>query len=538
MAEDNATWGGLTAPCIERSRTWAFTTTGVVEGIMVREIRDVVVCIGPREVDSRGRPHHHGIIMSKRLDGKEAQPKRKAWLSKVLSQLEISINYLAPIAKFNNTVKYTYKNDPEAIPAVLQEKMQKKVNNPQSVDYHLKIAQEVASQFEDKPSMNAFYAKVFEREINFPAMTLKRCYEMLDFGNTKRLQKAFIKRKKRCEAPALTVEEGMNWVKQIMKGVTSIKWKGRELTTKQGFLILIQLALEIRDEQTDGIQIAQHAMFKGLAGRGKTLLCQILFPSNYAAILTNDSTGVGQIVLRMGQKAVKVDHAEAQFFNNQQLVSCVKTMYHNAWSAKTHGARQDNAATACIITTNVEEPLQLMAIDGTVSAFERRFVEFSFYSHPAFQQDSFRRIPTNVTDDIVAALAQRIVDRISQKVPREVILRYHVKNLEIILRDGSKHIRTLKQVRNLSMRKSQRKSEDKENQPPTKQGKELQEKRKRAVVSKTVNGIERVSEMMVTASLSSSMSLGSSLKITMWSWTVFVVDMPHVFSQLRTLTIL
>ena len=43
------------------------------------------------------------------------------------------------------------------------------------------------------------------------------------------------------------------------------------------------------------------------------------------------------MALRFKHKVLTIDDAGPAFFNNTALTAAVKLMYHNTWSAKTHG---------------------------------------------------------------------------------------------------------------------------------------------------------------------------------------------------------
>ena len=163
-------------------------------------------------------------------------------------------------------------------------------------------------------------------------------------------------------APHITVEEGCGVVRPFLKNIVSARWDEKSFTTVDVFILLVCAALEVRDQSSHDIRFSPHIIAWGDSGVGKTLRFKILFPEEYAALLANDSTGVGQISLRIGQNCVKIDDADLNFFNNEQLVGTVKGTYHSAWSAKTHGARQDNNATITVIMTNLRKPVDRMGI--------------------------------------------------------------------------------------------------------------------------------------------------------------------------------
>ena len=132
-----------------------------------------------------------------------------------------------------------------------------------------------------------------------------------------------------------------------------------------------------------------------------------MFPEEYAALIGNDSVGVGQISLRIGKNCVKIDDADNSFFNNEQLVATVKAMHHSAWSAKTHGACQDNSATICVITTNTRKPIHQMANSGDHAALQRRFLDIELRKERSRLQ-SKRSINTEITNKIVINLASKV----------------------------------------------------------------------------------------------------------------------------------
>ena len=86
------------------------------------------------------------------------------------------------------------------------------------------------------------------------------------------------------------------------------------------------VALEVWGRANHDIRLSTHIIAWGDSGDGKTLAFKILFPEEYAAIIANDSVGVGPISLRIAQNCVKIDDADNRFFNTEQLVATVKAM--------------------------------------------------------------------------------------------------------------------------------------------------------------------------------------------------------------------
>lgn len=133
-----------------------------------------------------------------------------------------------------------------------------------------------------------------------------------------------------------------------------------KLSNEELKLLLVQAALEARDKESDGIELAPHFCLHG----------QLLFPVQYASITIRK-----ELVKWPLDTVLKVDDAAEAFFNNDNLVLAVKFTYHNNWAAKTHGDRQDNKATMAFVTTNLTEPIQRLSKLQDADPMRRRFVE-------------------------------------------------------------------------------------------------------------------------------------------------------------------
>ena len=206
----------------------------------------------------------------------------------------------------------------------------------------------------------------------------------------------------------MNVESGMLLIREVISKIGSTCYQGISINIQDLICVLGAAALEVRDTTHAGIIHSDHLCFYGMAGSGKTLLGQILIPAKVCSILTNDSCGVGQAALDCRDKCLKIDDAESAFFDNNLLVSTVKTMYHNVWAAKVHGAKATNPATLCFITTNNLDPIGAMSQHGGAQAYTRRFtmVEFKEKLH---LDGKYQVISDDVTDEITMALCDMVL---------------------------------------------------------------------------------------------------------------------------------
>lgn len=349
--------------CAKRSRRWAFTTTNLTA---LREIKEQNVCVylGPAENLQSGTGHRHGIIIAAKDESAEENPISKMRASKILTLLGIEHSkYLSPVRVFNAWIGYMYKNGPEEVPTALKNLMKNGAKNSQKgrTNFYENIAKEVSQMFDSKPSMNRFMEELFKRDFTFPEGLAKRSYNIIAWGKSNKLLNTFaIMKSKHSVLPDMPVQVAYDVCKQIFASAANVRWDGRSLTSLEFQILICVLGIECRDNLTDGIQLSPHFCLYGAAGKGKTLLGQILFPPEHASTLTNDSKGVGQLSLRHRHKLLKIDDAGESFFNDSGLTATVKTCTAE-WSAKTHGSRQDNKATGVFLTTNHQTPLREMA---------------------------------------------------------------------------------------------------------------------------------------------------------------------------------
>ena len=172
-----------------------------------------------------------------------------------------------------------------------------------------------------------------------------------------------------------TANRACDIIEHICRQAVNIQWKGNKLTDNDLKIALASASLEARDPNSQGIQFAPHFMLHGSAGKGKTLLGKFLFPPDVASMPPNNAGGIGQMDLRFGHKVLKIYDTGSAFFDNPALTAAIKFMYHNTWSAKTHGDRQDNDAAMAFITTNMSDPVQRLAGVESDKAFKRQFLE-------------------------------------------------------------------------------------------------------------------------------------------------------------------
>ena len=83
------------------------------------------------------------------------------------------------------------------------------------------------------------------------------------------------------------------------------------------------------------------------------------------------------MTLHMGHKVLKVDDTGQTTLTSKKMIDTFKTCFQNNWSAKEHGCRQDNTSTCIWITTNVKQPLTLMAFDGDLGPLKQCFLEIT-----------------------------------------------------------------------------------------------------------------------------------------------------------------
>lgn len=178
-----------------------------------------------------------------------------------------------------------------------------------------------------------------------------------------------IKIAKRRKVKKATPQEVENLIWQIVNSADSFKWGRQRLNKREAMTVLIWLTIEARRSR---IEFSPHVIFKGQAGAGKTLLAKLLWPSSITSTLPMDEQGVGQMEMGTGHVVLKVDDAGEALWDNNKIMSTLYSMFHNEWSAKTHGWKQKNSETMAIITTNEENPIEKIAMTYDMQRAIRR----------------------------------------------------------------------------------------------------------------------------------------------------------------------
>jgi len=125
--------------------------------------------------------------------------------------------------------------------------------------------------------------------------------------------------------------------------------------------------------------------------------------------MTNDSQGVGQLQLGPKRKMFKMDDLPAAILRDHKIAASIKSMYHNDWSAKIHGSKENNKAAAVFITTNEADPLLKLSDVSDLKAIERRFVIGSISElEKAPKIDRLYSVNRTTSDDIIIEILRRI----------------------------------------------------------------------------------------------------------------------------------
>lgn len=388
-----------------QARRWAFTvekcdvTTPIVNN-------NHTVWLGPVETGQKKVGHRHGLFSTTSANPQIRSAKlRKTAVLRLLNGLGIFPNYLAPVSDLRSYISYMYKES--EIPHELQ-LLQRGATSKNS-SYNKKLALEVIASFDTKPSFNVFKLAVLDKDFNLPEIMIKRAYTTAEWPDQRKIfAKAF--RKKKATIKPWSPSDACLVINHIISQATKIEWNLLEHTPFDLKILLVQAALEARNEEVDGIELSPHFMLHGAAGKGKTLLGQLLFPTAYASMMTNDSQGVGQMAMRLRHKVLKIDDAGNSFFQNDSLTAAVKFMYHNTWAAKIHGDRQENNATCAFITTNIPYAVHRLAGANDPAPIKRRFIE-AYWPEDALPPATGcqKQITTDLTDRIVLQLLEELI---------------------------------------------------------------------------------------------------------------------------------
>jgi len=202
---------------------------------------------------------------------------------------------------------------------------------------------------------------------------------------------------------------GAKLFRKITKKFGNIKWGEHNLNHFDLQIALLCLAIEARDHTKKQIEISPHICLTGSAGKGKTLLGKMLYPTSIASLMTNDSQGVGQLQLGPKRKMFKMDDLPAAILRDHKIAASIKSMYHNDWSAKIHGSKENNNAAAVFITTNEADPLLKLSDVSDLKAIERRFVVANISElEKAPVIDRLYSVNRSVSDDIIIEILRDI----------------------------------------------------------------------------------------------------------------------------------
>jgi len=255
------------------------------------------VRLGTVETSPNG--HRHGIVSVQPLDEQaQATALSKDKIIKELEKLKLTpITYIRPCKDLKACVNYAYKNDIANIPDELA-KMLGIFRHPQKSKEFLEVqAEKIIEQFDEKPPFNEFKNKLISSNFTFPEQIIKGGYEQMTFKTENRFQKTFERIKRETTLPKMPAELGSKLFLKITKKFGNIKWGNAKLNDYDLQIALLCLAIEARDHTKKEIEISPHICLTGSAGKGKTLLGKLLYPTTIASLMTNDSQGVGQLQL-------------------------------------------------------------------------------------------------------------------------------------------------------------------------------------------------------------------------------------------------
>ena len=366
----------LTDPSIPRARKWMLTTQAPVTQTTLATNR-IAVHLGPVETSLNGTgAHRHGIVCVKTLDGQaQATALSKEKIMKELRLLVLEpVICLQPCKDFRACVEYAFKADVSLVPDELAKQLILNKHTIKAKEFLETQAQKIIAEFDEKPTFNEFKQKLISSNFTFPEQLIKRAYEHMEFKKENRFVKTFERIKRSTALPPMPADLGSKLFFKITEKFGNIKWGDANLDHFDLQIALLCLAIEARDHTKKEIEISPHICLPGSAGKGKTLLGKMLYPTSIASLMTNDSQGVGQLQLGPKRKMFKMDDLPAAILRDHKIAASIKSMYHNDWSAKIQGSKENNKAAAVFITTNEGDPLLKLSDVSDLKAIERRFV--------------------------------------------------------------------------------------------------------------------------------------------------------------------
>ena len=401
----------LTDPSIPRARKWMLTTAAPVTQI-TQSTNRITVYLGPVETSvADTNAHRHGIVCVRQLDGQaQATALSKDKIMKELRLLGLEpVTYLQPCKDFRACVEYAFKADVSLVPDELAKQLSLNKHTIKAKEFLETQAQKIIAEFDEKPTFNEFKQKLIGSNFTFPEQLIKRAYEHMEFKKENRFVKTFERIKRSTALPSMPAELGSKLFFKITKKFGNIKWGDSNLNHFDLQIALLCLAIEARDHTKKEIEISPHICLTGSAGKGKTLLGKMLYPTSIASLMTNDSQGVGQLQLGPKRKMFKMDDLPAAILRDHKIAASIKSMYHNDWSAKIHGSKENNKAAAVFITTNEADPLLKLSDVSDLKAIERRFIIGTISElEKAPKIDRLYSVNRSTSDDIIIQILRRI----------------------------------------------------------------------------------------------------------------------------------
>ena len=319
------------------------------------------------------------------------------------------VTYLQPCKDFRACVEHAFKANYSLLPEELVKQLGLNKHQPKNKEFLEIQAQKIIGQFDEKPTFNEFKQKLINSNFTFPEQLIKRAYEHMQFKKEDRFVKTFERIKRSTALPPMPPKLGAKLFKKITKKFGNIKWGEDNLNHFDLQIALLCLAIEARDHTKKQIEISPHICLTGSAGKGKTLLGKMLYPTSIASLMTNDSQGVGQLQLGPKRKMFKMDDLPAAILRDHKIAASIKSMYHNDWSAKIHGSKENNNAAAVFITTNEADPLLKLSDVSDLKAIERRFVVANISElEKAPVIDRLYSVNRSVSDDIIIEILRDI----------------------------------------------------------------------------------------------------------------------------------
>jgi len=401
----------LTDPSVPRARKWMVTTAAQTTQT-TQSTNRIIIYLGPVETSvADTNAHRHGIACVKQLEGQaQATALSKDKIMKELRLLGLEpVTYLQPCKDFRACVEYAFKNNISLVPDELAKQLSLNKHTVKAKEFLETQAQKIIEEFDEKPTFNEFKQKLIGSNFTFPEQLIKRAYEHMEFKKENRFVKTFERVKRSTALPSMPAELGAKLFFKITKKFGNIKWGDANLNHFDLQIALMCLAIEARDHTKKEIEISPHICLTGSAGKGKTLLGKMLYPTSIASLMTNDSQGVGQLQLGPKRKMFKMDDLPAAILRDHKIAASIKSMYHNDWSAKIHGSKENNKAAAVFITTNEGDPLLKLSDVSDLKAIERRFIIGSISElEKAPKIDRLYSVNRTTSDDIIIEILRRI----------------------------------------------------------------------------------------------------------------------------------